>query len=36
MGYTLRVKFLIVTGHLSERTPWKTLGNGSLNTKANE
>ena len=31
-----KVKFLIETGHLSERTSRKTLGNGSLKTKPNE
>ena len=36
IGYKPRAKFLIITGHLSERTSRKKLGNGSMNTKANE
>ena len=36
IGYKPRLKFLIVAGHLSERTSQETSENGSLNTKANE
>ena len=36
IGYKPRAKFLIITGHLSERTSPKKLGNGSMNTKANK
>ena len=36
IDYKPRVKFLIVTGHLSERTSRKTQENGSRNTKPNE
>jgi len=36
IGYKPRPKFLIVAGHLSERTSEKTSENGSLNTKPNE
>lgn len=34
--YKARAKFLIVTGHLSEETSRKKLGNRSMNTRANE
>ena len=36
IGYKPRLKFLIVAGHLSERTSQETSETGSLNTKANE
>ena len=36
ISYKPKAKFLIVTSHLSEQTSWKTLGNDSLTTKANE
>ena len=36
IGGKQKVKFLIETGHLSELTSRKTLGNGSLKTKPNE
>ena len=36
IGYKPRLRFLIVAGHLSERTLQKTSENGSLNTKPNE
>ena len=36
IGYKPRPKFLIVAGHLSERTSQETSENGSLNTKPNE
>ena len=36
IGYKPRPTFLIVAGHLSERTSQKTSENGSLNTKPHE